>query len=287
MTWRDQLAEELGRRGVPARRRAAILLEIDDHIACEPASVTRLGDPRELAGEFADELGAQGARGSIAWVFGALAVTAAALIASQLAIGAVGGYPGYDDGRSVVLVSVAVLGMFVASQVALVAGSLALLRVLRHRREPVLPRAEIGLLRSRAWVGLGGGIACALGLELYVVNFTAIMPAWYLALVGGLAGLATVGLGAAAVRLRASGGVVVETEGPAGDIFDDLPPLRRLRDRPWRLCGLVAGGVGLAMTLAVWHAERSLAEGLERGVFEGAAAAIGFVALGRAVGARR
>jgi len=287
MTWCDKLAEELERRGVPARRREAIVLEIEDHIACEPASVTRLGDPRELAGEFADQLGAHGARGATAWVFGALTVTAIALIASQLAIGPAGGYPGYDHGRSVVLVSVAVLGMFVASQVALVAGSLALLRVLRHRREPVLPRAEIGLVRSRAWVGLGGGLACAVGLELYVVNFTAIMPAWYLGIVGGLAGLATLALSAAGMRLRATGGVVVATDGPAGDIFDDLPPLRGLRGRPWRLCGLVAGGVGLAMTGAVWHAERSLAEGLERGVVEGGAAAIGFLALGRAIGARR
>ena len=44
---------------------------------------------------------------------------------------------------------------------------------------------------------------------------------------------------------------------------------------------------GGAVTLLEWHAERSLAEGLERGAFEVVAMSIGFVVLGRAIGARR
>jgi hypothetical protein len=287
MTWTDDLADELAGRGVPTRQRAAILLEMEDHIACEPASVTRLGDPRQLAGEFADELGAAGARGAVGWVFGALALTAVVLVASQLALGVGGGYPGFDHGYSVGLAIAAILGMFIGPQVALVAGSLAALRALRRRSEAVLPSAEIGLLRRRAWVGLGGGLACAVGLELYVINFLGVIATWWLALVGGLAGLAIAGLLASARRLRATGRVVVGASGPAGDVFDDLPPLRPLRGQPWRLCLLVAGGVSLLMTVAEWHAEHSLAEGLERGVFEGVAATLGFLALGRAIGARQ
>jgi hypothetical protein len=287
MTWTEELADELHRRGVPARRRETIVLEIEDHIACEPASVSRLGDPRDLAAEFADELGAQAARGAVQWVFAALALTAGALAVSQLAIGTGGGYPGFDNGYSLALAIPAILGMFVAPQVALVAGSLALLRVIRRRRAPILPRAEIDLLRRRAWVGLGAGLACAIGLELYVIDFLGATHTTWLPLVGGVAGVAILSLCAAGARLRATGRLVVATDGPAGDIFDDLPPLRPLRERPWQLCAIVAGGVGLLMTVAEWHAESSLSEGLQRGAFEGVAAAVGFVALGRTIGARR
>ncbi|HWH10864.1 MAG TPA: hypothetical protein VG165_07020 [Solirubrobacteraceae bacterium] len=286
MTWTDQLADELDRRGMPARRRAAIVLELEDHIACDPASVSRLGDPAELAVEFTDELATQTAKSGAWAAFGALALAAVALAVSQLALGAAGGYPGYDHGFSVALAVPAILCLFVASQVALVAGTLAALRALRRRRETVLPAREVQLLRRGTWVGLGAGLACSVGLELYVVNFLAVEPAWWLALVGALAGLAIVALGAAGVRLHASGGLLVEASGPSGDIYDDLTALRFLRDRPWRLCAIVAGGVGLAMTLFVWHAERSLEEGLQRGIFEGLAAAVGFVLLGRAIGAR-
>ncbi|MEA2372362.1 MAG: hypothetical protein QOH12_2756 [Solirubrobacteraceae bacterium] len=287
MTWTEDLAAELGRHGISGRRRRAILLEIEDHIACEPACVSRLGDPRALAVEFADELAAESARRGARAAFGALSLAAVALIASQVAIGRAGGYPGIDNGRSLVVGLLASLCMVVAPQVALVAGSLGLLRSLRRRREPVLPAGEVRLLRRRTWVGLGGGLATSIALGVDVVNFSEIQPAWYVGLIGGLAGLSVVGLAAAAASLRSTGELVVSTTGPAGDVFDDLPLLARLRDRPWRLCGLVAGGVGLAMTLAEWHAERSLAEGLQRGIFEGVAAAAGFALLGRAIGARR
>ncbi len=287
MTWTEDLADELGRRGISGRRRQAIVLEFEDHIACEPACVSRLGDPRLLAREFADELAAESARGGARTAFGALSLAAVALITSQVAIGGAGGYPGIDNGRSLVVGLVASLCMVVAPQVALVAGSLGLLRALRRRREPVLPAGEVRLLRRRTWVALGGGLATSLALGVDVVNFSAIQPAWYVGLVEGLAGLSVVALGAAAASLRRTGDLVVSRTGPAGDIFDDLPVLRRLRDRPWQMCAIVAGGVGLAMTLAEWHAERSLAEGLQRGIFEGVAAAAGFAVLGRAIGARR
>jgi hypothetical protein len=42
--------------------------------------------------------------------------------------------------------------------------------------------------------------------------------------------------------------------------------------------------VALAVTVFEWHAERSLFEGLQRGAFEGLAAAVGFALLGRFIG---
>ncbi|MDQ6803991.1 MAG: hypothetical protein M3065_03270, partial [Actinomycetota bacterium] len=62
MSWLDQLADELGARGVTRGDRARIVLELRDHIACARDSEDRLGDPRELAASFADELASDRAR---------------------------------------------------------------------------------------------------------------------------------------------------------------------------------------------------------------------------------
>lgn len=127
------------------------------------------------------------------------------------------------------------------------------------------------------------------GLELYVVDFSSVMPAWWLALVGGLAGVAGVALLAAATRLLSAGAIVTRTGGSAGDAFDDLPAIRWrwLCGGPWRLGAGASLIVALAMTLFEWQAESSLSEGIQRGVFEGLAAAAGFALLGRAIGVAR
>lgn len=288
MSWLEQLENELGARGIKGRRRARILVEFRDHIACEPGCEARLGDPARLAVSFADELGAAEARRCAFGAVAALAVTAAVLIASQLAIGAAGGPPGFKHGHSLVLFTLAALGMLVAPQVALVAGGLATLRALRRRRAGALPAAELKLIRRRTRVALLAGLATVLGLELYVMDFSSTLAAWWLALVSGAAGLVALALLAAMRRLSHAGEIVSEVDGPAGDIFDDvpLPGSRWLRRRPWCLGALAVTGVTAVMTVVVWHAERSLVEGLERGVFEGIAAAVGFAALGRAVGAQ-
>ena len=61
---------------------------------------------------------------------------------------------------------------------------------------------------------------------------------------------------------------------------------RWLRSRPWLLGGLAALAVGLALGAFEAHAEHSVVEGIQRGMFEGFVAAVGFVVLGRAIGAR-
>jgi hypothetical protein len=287
MRWLRRLASELTARGVRGRDRRRILLELADHIACEPGGEERLGDPGELASTFADELATDGARRGAFRVFGALAATAFALVASQLALGSGIGYPGFEHGLSLALFIPALLSMFIGPQVALVAGTLATWRALRRRRARILPGAEIALLRRRTWVALAAGIATVAGLELYVIDFVSVLPAWWLALTGGLAALAGAALIAAGVQLARGGEIMSGTPGPAGDVFDDLGPMRWawLRGHPWRLGAVASLSVGTAFTLFEARAEHSLTEGLQRGIFEGLVAAIGFVLVGRAIGA--
>ena len=208
------------------------------------------------------------------------------MVVSQLAIGAAGGPPGFEHGHSLVLFVPAALGMLLAPQLALVAGGLAAVRALRRRRAAALPAAELALIRRRTWVALLAGLATVLGLELYVVDFSSVLATWWLALVGGAAALAALALLAAMRALSRAGEIVSELDGPSGDVFDDvpLPGSRWLRRRPWCLGAFAALGVTAVMTVFVAHAERSLVEGLERGVVEGIAAAVGFALLGRALG---
>ncbi len=142
MSWLDRLADERTARGVPSGEQRRIVLELRDHIESEPGCEARLGDPRQLALEFADELATDRARRSAFHGFGALAVAAVALLVSQLALSPAAGYPGFNRGLSLGLFVPAALGMFVAPQVALVSGTLAVLRALRRRRARTLPAAQ-------------------------------------------------------------------------------------------------------------------------------------------------
>jgi hypothetical protein len=289
MSWLDELSLELCGRGVPRRERTRIVIELDDHIACEPGCEDRLGDPRALAMSFADELATSAARVSAFVSFAALAVAAVVLIVSQLTLGRFSHYPGYSNGLSMLLFFPAILGMVVAPQIALVAGTLAAWRALRRRRVASLPAQEIALIHRRARIALAAGFATMAGLELYVIDFSQRLPTWWLGLVGGLAAVAGVGLLVASRKLVRAGAIVSATGGQAGDIYDDLPVLgwRRLRARPWFLGALASVAVGLALGAFEAHAEHSVFEGLQRGTFEGLAVAIGFGFLGRAIGARR
>ena len=287
MSWLDDLSGELRARGLPRRDRRRILLELRDHIACEPGCEDRLGDPRELAISFADELATSEARDSAFATFGALALSALVLVVSIVTLGRFAGYPGYSNGLSTLLFFPSLAGMVVAPQVAFVAGTLAAWRALRRRRVANLPADEIGLIHRRTQVALTAGFATMAGLELYVVDFSELLPAWWLALVGGLAAVAGVGLFAASRILVRARAIVSGAGGPAGDIYDDLPVLRwrPLRTRPWLLGALASVGVGLALGAFEAHAEHSVFEGIQRGMFEGLVAAAGFMLLGRSIGA--
>jgi MFS family permease len=292
MSWLGEFEDELATRGIRPAVRERLVTEFADHIACEQGAatavaLTRLGVAREIAGQYADELAADGARHGAFAAFAALGCAAAALVVSQLTLGQFVGYPGFDHGFSAALALPGILAMLVGPQVALVGGTLAAWRAIRRRREPVLPAAEIALLRRRARVGLLAGIVTTTGLLLYTVDFIGVLPAWWLALSGALAAGAMAALVAARRALANSSATVVFASGPAGDLFDDVPVLRRLRGHPLALCVSAAVASGVVVTLAEWHAERSLAEGLQRGIFEAVALSVGFAVLGRTIGARR
>ncbi|HZE03943.1 MAG TPA: DUF1707 domain-containing protein, partial [Solirubrobacteraceae bacterium] len=124
------------------------------------------------------------------------------------------------------------------------------------------------------------------GLELYVVNFSMRLPAWWLGLVAAMAGIGALALLVAARGLSRSAAVVCERPGGAGDVFDDLPipGAAWLRRGRWRLGVIGSALAGLAMAVFEAHAEHSAIEGLVRGVTEGMAAAAGFALLAHAVG---
>lgn len=287
MSWLEDLDRQLGARGVTGRRRRRIVLELRDHIECDPGCEERLGAPRELAATFADELAAHSARRCAWYVFGALATAAVALVASLAAVGPAGGYPRYGGDLSPALSVPVVLGTLVAPQVALVAGMLAAVRAARRRRARVLPAAEIALIRRRARVAATAGFATVAGLALYLVNFSSVLPVSRVAAAAGLAALAGAALFAASAALARSGMLRSSMSGEAGDVYDDAPAALRLgwlRRYPWLLGVAGSLGAAFALTLLEARAEHSLVEGLERGVFEGLAAAAGFVLLGRALG---
>jgi Domain of unknown function (DUF1707) len=285
MTWLEILEKELGARGVPRRERERIVLELRDHIDCDPGCEDRLGDPGALAATFGDELASSKSRRAALDVFAALAATAVALVVSQATLGRIG-YPGFDRGLTQALFWPALLGMFVAPQAALVSGTLAALRAVRRRRAIALPAAELALISRRARIALAAGFSTVAGMELYVVNFSQRLPAWWLVLAGGLGVAAGAALARARHVLAAARQLRSSAAGPAGSIYDDLPMLhwRWLRARPWRL-GIV-GSLFAAMLMTAFEAraEHSLLEGVQRGVVEGLAAAAGFALLGRAVG---
>ena len=124
-------------------------------------------------------------------------------------------------------------------------------------------------------------------IALLAVDYVRVLPAWWLALAFTLSTAAIVALGSAwRIAARASS-TLATAAGPAGDLFDDIPLLRVLRGHPVRLWAGLALASGTAITLFEWHAEHSLAEGVQRGVAEVLVFSLCFAALSRVVGARR
>jgi hypothetical protein len=291
VSWLREFERELTRRQIRPVVRERLLAEFADHIACEEGEstrieLTRLGAAREIAAQYAEELASDDARRGALTAFAALACAAVALIVQQLTLARIG-YPGFDHGYSAPLALTALLALVVSSQVALVCGTLAAWRALRRRGEPVLAAAEIALMQRRSRLALAAGLATVSGLGLYVINFLGVLPTWWLALSGALALVAFVALLGAWRTLSRGAMTVASIQGPPGDIYDDIPPLRALRAHPLALWALATAVVGGAVTGLEWHAEHSLAEGIQRGGFEIVALSLGFALLGRAIGARR
>ena len=273
-----RLEDELESRRVRRSVRRRILLEYADHIACEPESEQRLGDPAQLAGAFAAELAADDARAVARNTFASLALAAFALVIGQLTIVPAGGYPGNNSAGSTALAWTAIVLILVAPQVALVAGSLGALRAFRRRHSQALPDAEVALIYRRCAIGGVAGLVTCAALLIYVADFTQQLAGWWLALQAGtvlIAAGALIVTGAHARRVRRT---VASVPGPSGGIADDVPLVGFVLDRPGAVAiaaTVIAGAVG---TVLGTIAERSLIEGLERGLFEALVVGVGLAA---------
>ncbi|HEY7420936.1 MAG TPA: hypothetical protein VH541_02920 [Gaiellaceae bacterium] len=272
MTWLDQLERELRQVRLPASRSRRILAEFADHLECDPSAEGPLGEPAELARQFADELGTTFARQAAFAGFLAL-VPLGILFIAVFALAAV--YTtNVETGATLLLV----LGV----QLAFVGGTLALVRAWRLRGAVVISAAEGRVLRRRAATGLAGGavtlaVLAALASGRYGgVQLSRPALAW-----------TTVGVGAACVAagmllLVRAGRVNPVAPGAPADFSFDLG----LGVDPWRLAFWIAGGLALCIALA-GVVQSDPIDGLVRALGDGLLCLAGFALLGRPLGLRR
>ena len=259
----DDLSRELAAVGIRGRRRARILAEFSDHLACDADA--RLGDARMLAAQFADDLATEAARRTAYATFGALGAVALAVGLPQLTLPTA---PDITGGRSAFLVGPATLAMILGAQVAFAVGCLAALRALRFRGVH-----EVALLRRRIAVALAAGSLTAAGSAIYAVNFWNVVPRWWAILAVSTAAIAAAPLAATAFAFARAGEIQVSRRDMPAGLGADLGPLARP--------ALIGGAATLAMFAATSLVEGSVLEGLIRGAFEACAFAVCFLALRR------
>jgi hypothetical protein len=284
-SYKSSLSDELARAGIDGGLRRRILAEIGDHLECDPAAT--LGAPRDLARDFADQLGTARALRAALVGFAALAVAGAVSVAALLTIGPLSAeYPHVYVALSG-LGTVAGLIAVLSGQVALIAGSLAAVRAFRRRREAVLPRAEAVVIVRRIAVGIAAGLASMLGLAIVVVELgDAVAGSWRTFVLIGCA-VSWIALLAAAPAVRAAARLRPVAAGGRGDLFDDLGPLvpTRVRGHDWALALGVAGAVAIVITLA-GVAQSDGFDGAARGIADALACLAGFALLGCYLGIR-
>ena len=276
MSYLDELGRALGAAGIRGRLCSRILAETDDHLRSggEPEA---FGDPREVANAFAAELGTHDSRRAALAAFAALGVTGAFFAAAFVSL-RWARIPDPNQGE------VAALLALLGAQVAFVAGTLALLRALRRRRERVLPTAELAVLNRRTGTALAAGLVTVGGVALYAYQLPELAAWWRTFALAGSGASAGLLLAASAsfvpaARLRP------QVAGAAGDLFDDLP-LGPYRGDPWRFARHVAVLVFAAVTLA-GILQGDPFDGALRGLLEAAACLSGFAVFGKYLGLRR
>ncbi|MGH2976890.1 MAG: hypothetical protein ACRDKC_00740 [Gaiellaceae bacterium] len=248
----DRLQHELAVRGVSARRRRRIRLELEDHLACDPAA--DLGDPVALAQRFVDELGTAFARRAALATFLALApIGVLAAVLALLSNGTVN------------------VGTILGGQLAFVGGTLALLRAWRLRGAALFSGADATALRRRAFLGIGGGALTLLSIGVVTQRPLALATV----------ALGTLALGTASTALVHALRVRPVAAGTSRDLSFDLG----LDADPWRLALLIASVVALCIAFA-GVAQADPFDGLVRAVGDGLLCLAGFALLGRQLGLR-
>lgn len=261
------LRSELARAGIHGRLARRIELELEDHLRCNPEA--NIGTPREIAARFAEELRVPKTRRSVYIGFGALALTAALLGVHARGLSGPAGRADIFGARGF-FESVGGLAIALGGQVAFVAGVLALWLVLQRPRDP----QELRLAQHRIGVALAAGVVVIIGEATQAVALQPLLTAWWFAFSLAAVSVPVVALAGAARGVRAAAAVT-----PA------VAPVPRPFSRP--LVVAICAGVVALMTIGSAFAERSWAEGVTRGVIEGVAFAVCFLALGRRLGIRR
>ena len=252
----NDLRAELARVGIRGPLARRIELEIADHLACDPAA--QLGAPRLIAERFAAELRLPKTRRVAFQGFAALALTALALAVMPSHVGQTG-----------VVVSLGGLAIVLGGQIALVAGVLAVWRVLRKPDE-----RDLRLVQRRLAVALAGGAVVVVGHAVQTAALEPRLSTWWL-----LASLPALALPALAL-----GGVTHGLRGAAA-LTVGVQPARR--GFPLPVAVAIGSAAAVLVTVGSAFAEHSWDEGLTRGGLEAIAFASCFAALGRYVGVRR
>lgn len=285
MTYLKALEDELAAAGIPASRRRRIVAEFADHLHEDPGA--KLGAPRELAQQFADELGTRLARAAAFRVFGALAFAGLALAAMILAVGRMRGLTlsGHNHTPTPGWVAVIMMVAMLGAQVALAAGGAALLRAWRLRNAPVITAGDATILARRSAIAILGGLmalallpACAVAFSHHVGS-TWTTAAWVITAVGVLVLLTAVPTLLSGLRLRP------DKAGAPGDLVDDLGG--------WVPAGLTPTRIALGLALAIVVLMGVVGvftddpyDGVARGLADGMACLAGFAVLGRYLGLR-
>ena len=275
----EALDLELVDVGIPVRLRRRILTESEDHLRSDDDALERFGTPAEVANAFAAELGARASRRAAVGAFVALGV-AGAVYAVSFVGASLAGHPPPDTWP--LLAQLAFAAVIIAPQISFVAGSLALLRVLR-RREPVLPSAELTVINRRTVIALVFGVVTMVALGVLAFELRNDSATWWA--VFTLAGAAVTAplLVLAALPAAVAARLRPRVAGAPGDLFDDLG---FGRTDPWRFARRVAFGLGLVVFL-VAAVQGDAFDGALNGTAEALACLAGFAAFGRYLGLRR
>jgi hypothetical protein len=272
-----ELGRELEQVGIRGRLRRRILAESEDHLRSDPEALERFGSPAELANTFAAELGTRASRRAAVGAFAALAFAGAAFAVSFLTA-PFAGQPAPDTWP--LLAQLALPLLILAPQVAFVAGSLALLRVLR-RSEQALPTDELTVINRRTGVALASGLLTMAALGLIAFELGDDVAAWWVALTLAGTAVATLLLLLAALPTASAARLHPHVAGSAGDLFDDLG----FRTDSWRFARLLAIGLGIVVFLAA-AVQGDPFDGALNAAAEALACLGGFALFGRYLGLR-